>query len=258
MSVIDHPMTGHDLAAEAFARLAPVRLADGVLAALSEAILAGRIGPGEALPSEATLAARFGVSKQVVREAMRQLAALGVVQIGQGRATRVADTADPLPLGRFWRFAVGATCEGLAEAVELRRIIEPQVARLAARRATEAGLAALASALARMRAAVGDVARWVPADLDFHEQLARLSGNRLVHLQVQGMRPVLEEVLRRLSGGDRSEADWQATLARHARVLEAVAARDEAAAAAAMEAHFRAADHRLAELFPNRKSQGGE
>ena len=251
-------MSGAALAQDAFAPLAAVRLADGVLAALSEAILEGRLAPGEALPSEATLATRFGVSKQVVREAIRQLAALGAVRIGQGRATRVAGMTDPEPLARFWRFAVGATREGLAEAVELRRMIEPQVARLAARNATEAGIAALREALARMEAAIGDVDRWVPADLDFHEQLGRMSGNRLVHLQVQALRPVMDQVLQRFSGGARTRADWNATLARHRRVLDSVAARDEARALAAMDAHFEAADDRLAELFPRKPQEGGD
>ena len=173
-----------------------MRLADGVLAALSQAILDGRLKPGEALPSEAALAASFGVSKQVVREAVRQLAALGAVQIGQGRATRVVEMTDAQPLARFWRFAVGSTREGLAEAVEMRRILEPQVARLAAKHATPDGVAALRGALKRMDAALGDVPAWIPADLDFHEQLGRMSGNRLVRLQVQGLRPVIEEVLR--------------------------------------------------------------
>jgi GntR family transcriptional repressor for pyruvate dehydrogenase complex len=237
----------------ASAALAPVRLADGVLSALSDAILAGRLKPGEPLPAEATLAARFGVSKQVVREAVRQLAALGAVQIGQGRATRVVELADAQPLARFWQFAVGTTREGLAEAVELRRLIEPQVARLAALHATKDGIAALRASLARMEAALGDVERWVPADLDFHEQLGRMSGNRLVQLQVQGLRPVIEQVLRRFSGGRRSEADWRATLTRHRRVAEAVAAHDEAKALAAMLAHFEAADDRLGKLFPRKR-----
>ncbi|QYU66308.1 FadR family transcriptional regulator [Leptolyngbya sp. 15MV] len=244
-------------APDAFAPLAAVRLADGVLAALSDAILQGRLPPGEALPSEATSATRFGVSKQVVREAVRQLAALGAVQIGQGRATRVAGMTDPEPLARFWRFAVGATREGLAEAVELRRLIEPPIARLAARNATKESIAVLRATLARMADAIGDVGRWVPADLDFHEQLGRMSGNRLVHLQVQGLRPVMEQVLHRFSGGPRSQADWRATLRRHRRVAEAVAARDENAAMAAMDAHFEAADDRLAELFPRTQQQGG-
>jgi GntR family transcriptional repressor for pyruvate dehydrogenase complex len=235
---------------DAFGPLAPVRLADGVLAALSQAILDGRLKPGEALPSEAALAASFGVSKQVVREAVRQLAALGAVQIGQGRATRVVEMTDAQPLARFWRFAVGSTREGLAEAVEMRRILEPQVARLAAKHATPDGVAALRGALKRMDAALGDVPAWIPADLDFHEQLGRMSGNRLVRLQVQGLRPVIEEVLRHFNSAQRSKADWRRTLARHRRVADAVAAHDGEAAFACMLEHFEAADARLAQLFP--------
>jgi GntR family transcriptional repressor for pyruvate dehydrogenase complex len=243
-------MDGIAMTDDAFGPLAPVRLADGVLAALSQAILDGRLKPGESLPSEASLAAQFGVSKQVVREAVRQLAALGAVQIGQGRATRVVEMTDAQPLARFWRFAVGSTRDGLAEAVELRRILEPQVARLAATRATPDGVARLRDALKRMEAALGDVPAWIPADLDFHEQLGRMSGNRLVRLQVQGLRPVLEEVLRHFNSAQRSKADWQRTLARHRRVADAVAARDADAAFAAMLEHFEAADARLTQLFP--------
>jgi GntR family transcriptional repressor for pyruvate dehydrogenase complex len=231
--------------------LVAVRLADGVLGALSEAILAGRIGPGDALPSEARLAARFGVSKQVVREAVRQLEALGIVQIGQGKLTRVVEALDALPLARFWRFAAGGTRQGLSEAVELRRIIEPQVARLAATRVTPDGLAALRDILARMETVIGDVPRWITADLDFHDQLGELSGNRLIRLQVRGMRPVIEEVMRLFNArGPRSAADWQATWQRHQLVVESIAAGDAVAAGTAMLAHFAAAETAIAELFP--------
>jgi GntR family transcriptional repressor for pyruvate dehydrogenase complex len=243
-------MTGLPATDDAFIPLAQVRLTDGVLAALSQAILDGRLRPGDALPSEAALAARFGVSKQVVREAVRQLGALGAVQIGQGRATRVVEMTDAQPLARFWRFAVGSTRERLAEAVELRRMLEPPVARLAARHATAEGIAVLRDALARMEAAVGDVPGWIPADLDFHEQLGRMSGNRLIRLQMQGLRPVIEEMLRHFNADLREEADWRLTLSGHQRIVEAVAARDEEAAQAAMLAHFQRAEVRLARVFP--------
>jgi GntR family transcriptional repressor for pyruvate dehydrogenase complex len=247
-------MSGFPVFDDPFGRLAPMRLADGVLAALSQALLDGRLKPGEALPSEATLAARFGVSKQVIREAIRELAALGAVQIGQGRATRVVEMTDAQPLARFWRFAVGSTHERLVEAVELRRIFEPQVARLAAEHATPDGVAALQDALGKMEKALGDVPAWIPADLDFHEQLSRMSGNRLVRLQVQGLRPVMEEVLKYFNSTQRTKADWQRTLARHQRVADAVTARNGTGAQAAMLEHFEAADTRLAQLFPRASS----
>jgi GntR family transcriptional repressor for pyruvate dehydrogenase complex len=229
--------------------LAPIRLADGVLAELTGAILDGRLPEGGALPSEARLAARFGVSKQVVREAIRQLAALGIVEIGQGRATRVvAMTGEPL--GRFWRFAVGETAAGLREAVELRRMLEPQVARLAAQRATASGIAELSDALARMQAAIAEPALWIEADLDFHATLARLTGNRLVQLQMHGLRPVILRAMQRMNAiATRKAADWRVTYERHARVQRAIAMQDADAAEAAMRDHFAAAEGAIAAIF---------
>ena len=235
--------------------LAPVRLADGVLAELTAAILDGRLPEGSALPSEARLAARFGVSKQVVREAIRQLSALGVLEIGQGRSTRVRGM-DAEPLGRFWSFAVGATRQGLREAVEFRRLLEPPIAALAAERAIEDGVATLRAALARMEAALTDTSLWIEADLDFHESIARMAGNHLVELQMRGLRPVIARVMGMLNmAGRRTESDWRVTLDRHARVLHAVAARKPAAAHRAMLDHFGAAETAIAALFPNEEPE---
>ncbi|WP_376088899.1 FadR/GntR family transcriptional regulator [Roseomonas sp. CCTCC AB2023176] len=228
----------------------PIRLADGVVTALSRAILEGRLRPGDPLPAESRLAERFGVSKQVVREAVRQLAALGALQVGQGKSTRVAATADVGPLARYWQFAAAGSRAGLAQAVELRRVVEPGVARLAAERADGEGIAGMRAILARMEAAMGDVPRWIPADLDFHDHLGRMTGNALVHLQVQGLRPVVQELLRRFNDrGTRTEPDWRATLARHVAVLDAIVARDPARAERAMLAHFEAAETAITEIF---------
>lgn len=230
---------------------APARLVDGVLSQLSAAILDGRIRPGEPLPGEQRMADRFGVSKQVVREAVSQLAGQGVLEVGQGKATRVRAQMDAEPLSRFWRFAVGTTREGVAEAVELRRMIEPPAARLAAARATEEGVAELRRLLGAMEAAVGDPEAWLPADMEFHEQVARMSANRLVLLHVRAMRPVVEPVMAAFNARpDRTAADWRTTVRRHARIFEAVAARDPDIAEAAMLAHFAEAESTIARLYP--------
>lgn len=233
------------------AGLTQVRLGDGIIAHLTRAILEGRLRPGERLPSESALAARYGVSKPVVREAIRQLAAQGVLQVGQGRPTEVRPlNADPL--GRFWLFAVGSGPEGLAEAVELRRMLEPPAARLAALRHTLPQLDALRAVLADMEAALGNVPRWITADLAFHGQLAAMAQNRLLLLQMQGLTPVIRNVMDRFNTRTaRGRAEWQATWDRHASVVDAVAARDPAGAEQSMFAHFAAADMAIAELFPD-------
>lgn len=232
--------------------VAPVRLGSGVLEQLTKAILEGRLKPGDALPSESRLATAFGVSKQVAREAIRELAAMGVIRIQQGKATRVR-LLDAEPLGRFYRFAVRSTEWGLAEIIELRRILEPPITGLAAERWTPPELDELRLTARRMEASLGDVPAWIEADLDFHDQLAGLAHNRMLRLQVHGLRPVIREVMVLFNSREpRTDADWQATLERHARIVAAIEARDARGAQAAMSAHFAAADAAIAELFPDR------
>jgi GntR family transcriptional regulator, transcriptional repressor for pyruvate dehydrogenase complex len=232
------------------ADVAPTRLGRAVVEKLTEAILDGRLKPGDPLPSEGRIALAFGVSKPIVREAVRDLAAMGVVQIQQGKVARVR-SLDAEPLGRFYRFAVRGSKEGLAEAVELRRILEPAIARLAAANAHPEGVARLAAVLARMEAALQDIPAWIEADLDFHETLADLSGNRLLRLQVRGLRPVLSEIMALFNARrQRVEPEWRRTYERHLAVLRAVEAGDPGAAESAMVLHFEAAEGAIREIFP--------
>lgn len=231
----------------------PTRLGDALIARITQAIHDGRLKPGDALPSEARLAASFGVSKPIAREAIRQLAAMGVVNIQQGKATRV-QALDAGPLDRFFRFAVRGSKTGLTEAVELRRILEPPIAAHSAERRAAADIERLDGILARMEAALGDVPRWIEADLDFHEAVAASSGNRLLDLQIRGLRPVIREVMEIFnSRSARTKGDWRQTYERHVRVVEAIRAGDPGAAASAMNKHFEAAEAAIAELAASRE-----
>lgn len=227
----------------------PSRLGETVVFRLSEAILGGKFKPGDALPSEGRIAAAFGVSKPIAREALRDLAAMGVVQVAQGKVSRVR-AIDSAPLARYFRFAVGGTARGLREAVELRRMLEPPVARCAAQRRSAAELQVLREVLQRMEAALGDVPRWIEADLAFHACIGRASQNSLVTLQLQGLEPIVREMMGRFNARERrTAADWRETFERHRRVAAAIEAGDAAAAESAMQAHFAAADDAIEEIF---------
>jgi GntR family transcriptional regulator, transcriptional repressor for pyruvate dehydrogenase complex len=231
------------------AEIIPMRLGQVVIERLSEAILDGRLKPGDALPSEGQIAAACGISKQIAREAIRDLAAMGVIQIQQGKVARVR-SLDAEPLGRFFRFAVRASKEGLGEAVEMRRLLEPPIARLAAIRQTADGIARLDAILARMRAALQDTPAWIEADLDFHETIAEMSANRLLRLQMRGLRPILQDVMQLFNARRaRSRAEWRETFDRHAKVAEAIKSGDGDAAFGAMEHHFEAAQDAIQETF---------
>lgn len=230
--------------------LLPTRLGDALRNEITEAIVEGRLKPGDALPSEAQIAASNGVSKQVVREAVRELASLGLVHIQQGKATRVR-ALSAAPLERFFEFAIRGSETGLSEAIELRRILEPSLARLAALWRTESDVEALKLIFGRLESAIGNVPRWIEADLDFHEAVATAAANRLARFQITGLRPIIREVMVSFNSRERrGRADWRATAERHARVLQAIEARDGDAARAAMTRHFEAAEQAIAELFP--------
>jgi GntR family transcriptional repressor for pyruvate dehydrogenase complex len=228
----------------------PTRLRDAVLETLTEAILDGRLKAGDPLPAEGRLASSFGISKQVAREAIRELAAMGVVHIQQGKPTRVR-AIHAEPLGRFFRFAVRESRDGMREAVELRRVLEPPIAALAAQRRGDDDIARLRALIERLRAALENVPAWIEADLDFHESLAAMAGNRLLRLQCVALRPIIREILAAFNAAERARTrhDWEATLRRHERIADAVIAGDAVAARTAMELHFEAADEAINEIF---------
>jgi len=229
--------------------LAPSRLGDAVIERLTQAIVDGRLKPGDPLPSESQIATTFGISKPIAREALRELAAMGVIQVKQGKVSRVR-AIDSGPLARFFRFAVGRTEQGLHDAVELRRMLEPQIAKLAAQRHTEADLTILRDILTGMETTLGDVPRWIEADLAFHGHVAAMSHNALVGLQMKGLEPVVREMMGRFNDrAARTKADWRETYQRHVRIAEAIAAGGPDAAERAMHDHFSAADAAIAEIF---------
>jgi GntR family transcriptional repressor for pyruvate dehydrogenase complex len=231
----------------------PMRLGDAVIQRITQAIHEGRLKPGDSLPSEARIAASFGVSKPIAREAIRQLAAMGVVHIQQGKPTRV-QALDAAPLDRFYRFAVRGRRNGLTEAVELRRILEPPIAAHSAERRSTEDVEKLDLILARMEDSLGNVPRWIEADLDFHEAVAASSGNRLLDFQIRGLRPVIREVMEIFNSREaRGPGDWRRTFERHVRVVAAIKASDPAAASAAMNKHFEAAEAAIAELANHRE-----
>jgi GntR family transcriptional repressor for pyruvate dehydrogenase complex len=208
--------------------------------------------PGDSLPSESDLAKRLNVSKPVVREALGRLAALGIVQIQQGKPTTVRGLS-VAPLDQFLRLAVRATDNGLREAVELRRAIEVEIASLAAERATPLQIEPVEAAVEKMRESIdGDFERWLQGDFAFHVALARCSGNALLEHLVNALAETIKFTQRAL-GVQRDLRDPVATVARHQAIVDALKARDPAAARIAMTAHFAVSDAVISEIARDRR-----
>lgn len=203
-------------------------------------IVGGDLPPGSAVDTEA-LEREFGVSRTVVREAIKVLGAKGLVESRPKRGTVVRDRAewnhlDPDVIA--WRFEAAPDRELLRSLQELRRIFEPPGARLAAERATEADLAAMCDALAAMRAHHGDAEAVTGDDLRLHRAILAATRNELL----PQLESVIEAALRARHRVAFSATRDTSYLDRHEEVLRAIARRDPDAAERAMRRLLDAAE----------------
>src|SRR5258708_4935709 len=145
---------------------------------IRERIASGVWGPGARLPREADLAGELGLSRSSLREAVRALSLVNVLEVRQGDGTYVSSLEPDLLLGETTRFATGLLRgRTVLELFEVRRLLEPGAAALAARRMEDEDLQALEHELERMVAAGNSVEGLVEADAAFHDVIARAAGN---------------------------------------------------------------------------------
>jgi DNA-binding FadR family transcriptional regulator len=212
------------------------RLSETVANRLSEEILADGLRAGERLPTEREIGERFGVSRTVVREAIRTLGGRGLIEARPGRGLTVAEVpastvTDSMNL--FLRTSAGLI--PYAKVHEVRASIEVEVAGYAAARATHVGAAQLREIHERMgeTIALGDNAAQL--DVDFHRQLATLTRNELYVIMLDSIGDVLLEV-RNATWREPSVVGLAYEL--HGAILAAVEARDPDAARNAMREHL--------------------
>ncbi|MQS09009.1 FadR/GntR family transcriptional regulator [Streptomyces alkaliphilus] len=214
---------------------------------LGRRVVSGAWQPGQALPVEEALAGEIGVSRGVLREAVKTLVAKGLLRVRPRTGTRVPPPEHWNHLDRDvlrWKQAEdpGAL---LRDTGELRRIVEPEAARLAAGRAGPEGTRTLYEALAAMEAAAAKPGRgeYIEADLAFHRALLNASGNRLLGSLGRAVDIALEHSF---LIGTRTPGAVEASLAPHRAIVDAVAAGDPAAAAAAALAIIETAEREIA------------
>ncbi len=194
----------------------------------------GNLTAGSRLPSERELASRLGVSRPSVREAMRQLELMGVIESRQGSGAFVKQVSDEdlvQPLALLLR----GRKHLLHDILETRKVIEPHIARLAADKASAEDIAALEELTAQQQKKVRAGKLAIDEDTRFHHTLAQASGNRVLLLLVESCMDLLVESRKRnLQSPERARR----SVAGHIDVLQAIRARDPDRAFLAMMRHL--------------------
>ncbi|MFB9902796.1 FadR/GntR family transcriptional regulator [Allokutzneria oryzae] len=208
-----------------FDRVSPVRAYERVVEQIEEAVLCGRLRPGEHLPSERDLMVQFGVGRSTVREALRVLQSNGLVRsrAGDPRGAQV-QAVSPGALQKSMTMLARADTLGLAELVQFRMLLEGSANQLAARLRTPEQLAEMDTAMDVMRTAVDEgYAEFSRADVAFHEAVARATGNTLIQICGTVVRDVVLGLIEdKIVNAPDSRALMLTSLEHHSRVLEAV------------------------------------
>ncbi|WP_067689943.1 FadR/GntR family transcriptional regulator [Nocardia jejuensis] len=203
-----------------------------VAAHLEGMIISGALRAGDRLPSERELAANLNISRSSLRQAMFELESKNLIERRQGRGSTVAD----LPRGSAeLHCGLGDLDIELTHATELRDLVEPRIAHLAALRALESNLLALDSVLARSHDTLAPEES-LRLDVEFHAVLAHAAQNPLL-VTLCTMTTDWTHRTRTLS--HRTRQGRRTSLEGHHRIYDAVARRDGPAASAAMERHLR-------------------
>jgi GntR family transcriptional regulator, transcriptional repressor for pyruvate dehydrogenase complex len=211
------------------------RLYEQIVQQIEESIVKGTLKPGDQLPAERELAQRFGVSRTAVREAVKALREKGLVEAYSGRGTFITDgTTQAVRQSLDLMVKIGQP-EGSTHLAEVRAILEPEIAALAATRIQESELATMREAVSIMDRAGQDPDAYIEADLDFHLALAEGAANPLILSLLDSIVGLLREQRMRIfkvpGGPERGQVH-------HKRILEAVERRDAEAARGAMRAHL--------------------
>jgi GntR family transcriptional regulator, transcriptional repressor for pyruvate dehydrogenase complex len=219
------------------------RLSDRVVEMMLETILSKRLKIGDRLPSERELGEQFGVSRAVIREAVRALVVKGVIEVRAGSGLRVAAVGPSTVSESMRLFLLGGTID-FEKVHEVRALLETHLAGMAAERAAPEDIDALCAVHRRMENATGDVEAAASDDLEFHRVIARATHNELYLILMDSIGTSLIDIRR----ANLSSGAVRVTLMQHALILDRITAHDPEGAREAMAAHL----DRVAEFWRER------
>ncbi len=219
-----------------YAPIQATKVFEQIATQIEQQILRGDLRTGDRLPTERELAEKFRASRTAVREAMKTLAQKGLVDMRPGRGTIVIDGTSFALRDSLNRSMLVNQPKSNTELVEVREILEPEIAALAAVRATDEDIAALRVAVETMDAHIADADAFIAADNRFHQILANATNNNLILTLIHPIMELLSEQRKHIFG---VQGGPQRGQQHHKLLLDAVIRHDSDAARVAMQAHLR-------------------
>ena len=212
------------------------RLYEQIVKQIEDSVLKGILKPGDQLPAERELAEQFGVSRTAVREAIKALSEKGLVESYSGRGTFITNgTSHAIRQSLDLIMKIGQA-EGSSHLAEVRNILEPEIAALAASRAEDQHLESLREAINVMDSSKHDADAFIEADLDFHLALAEAAANPLILSLIDSIVGLLREQRMRIF---QTEGGPERGQYHHRRILKAVENHDSEKARQCMRAHLK-------------------
>ena len=211
------------------------RLYELIVKQIEESVLNGDLKEGNQLPAERELALQFGVSRTAVREAIKALHEKGLVEALPGRGTFVTNGASNPMRQSLDRILRNGHANGTAWLTEFREMLEPEIAALAALRASEEDISTMRETLSVMQEAMQDADTYIEADLDFHLGLAEAVANPMILSVIDSIVGLLRE--QRMHTFFVKDGPVHGQF-HHKRILDAVECHDSQGAREAMRAHL--------------------
>lgn len=202
---------------------------------IEQMLAEGELQAGDQLPNERELAEGYGVSRTVIREATKILEEKGLISVQVGRGTFVIDATDEIIQKSINLMLRVKEPKRLLDVLEVRGMLEPEMAALAASRATPETIKALRKAIDKMDRSMDQLEAYIAADQQFHLELAKATQNSFIPVLINSFVDALQEQRKR-SGY--SEGSLERGQVHHKKILETIIAGDSDAAREAMKAHL--------------------
>ena len=218
-------------------KIEKVPLSEDIARQIMSLVASGDVKPGDRLPSERDLCKQFGVGRSSLREALRCLAIVGVLDVRVGEGTFFASDGDRF-IGKIIEWRVSTESRNLENLFELRLTLESDLAAYAATRGEQQHIERLAKVLQKMETCLENRRQFAPLDLEFHLIIAEASENKLMYDLLMMIRSQLEHGLMRvvsLPGGT------DLAYKQHKEIFEAIRRKDADKAKARMRTHIQSA-----------------